>query len=107
MQTKSTKYNAMEQCRAVLSVWNEARKPGDVCRELGISGSLLTQWQEKAMAGMLEALTPREGLADTERGTALRPRLRQLLDRQAGVAQPLPRLAKRLAKLAPAPAPEK
>src|SRR5512136_1159891 len=52
-------YTAQQKCRAVLSVWTERRKPGEVCRELGFGWSILNQWQEKAMEGMLLALQPR------------------------------------------------
>jgi len=34
-------HTAEEKCRAVLSVWTERRKPGEVCRELGVAWSLL------------------------------------------------------------------
>jgi hypothetical protein len=47
-----------EKCRAVLSVWTERRKPGEVCRELGVDWGILKQWQDRAMEGMLMALQP-------------------------------------------------
>jgi hypothetical protein len=64
----------------VLSVWTERRKPGEVCRELGVAWSLLNQWQERAMEGMLLALQPR---VPVEKGVALNPRLAVLLERQS------------------------
>ena len=83
-----------EKCRAVLSVWTERRKPGEVCRELGVDWGVLQQWQDRAMEGMLLALQPR---LPVERGVALSPRLAVLLKRsQAGVMK---RLDKRLKKL--------
>ena len=83
-----------EKCRAVLSVWTERRKPGEVCRELGVAWGILKQWQDRAMEGMLLALQPR---LPVERGVALSPRLAVLLKRsQAGVMK---RLDKRLKKL--------
>jgi transposase-like protein len=83
-----------EKCRAVLLVWTERRKPGEVCRELGVDWGVLQQWQDRAMEGMLLGLQPR---LPVERGVALSPRLAVLLRRsQAGVMK---RLDKRLKKL--------
>ena len=83
-----------EKCRAVLLVWTERRKPGEVCRELGVDWGVLQQWQDRAMEGMLLALQPR---LRVERGVALSPRLAVLLKRsQAGMMK---RLDKRLKKL--------
>jgi hypothetical protein len=72
---------AEEKCRAVLSVWTERRKPGEVCRELGVAWSLLNQWQERAMEGMLLALQPR--VAVIEKAVALNSRLAVLLERKS------------------------
>jgi transposase-like protein len=83
-----------EKCRAVLLVWTERRKPGEVCRELGVDWGMLKQWQDRAMEGMLLALQPR---VQVERGVALSPRLAVLLKRsQAGMMK---RLDKRLKKV--------
>jgi transposase-like protein len=83
-----------EKCRAVLSVWTERRKPGEVCRELGVDWGMLKQWQDRAMGGMLLALQPR---VQVERGVALSPRLAVLLKKsQAGMMK---RLDKRLKKV--------
>ncbi len=83
-----------EKCRGVLLVWTERRKPGEVCRELGVDWGVLQQWQDRAMEGMLLALQPR---LPVERGIALSPRLAVLLKRsQAGMMK---RLDKRLKKL--------
>jgi transposase-like protein len=83
-----------EKCRAVLLVWTERRKPGEVCRELGVDWGVLQQWQDRAMEGMLLALQPR---VQVERGVALSPRLAVLLKKsQAGMMK---RLDKRLKKL--------
>jgi transposase-like protein len=68
---------AAEKCRAVLSVWTEKRKPAAVCRELGVKWTILMHWQNRALEGMLQALEPRQNLAQ---GTALSPRLQTLLD---------------------------
>jgi transposase-like protein len=83
-----------EKCRAVLLVWTERRKPGEVCRELGVDWGVLQQWQDRAMEGMLLALQPR---LPVERGLALSSRLAVLLKRsQAGVMKRLDKRLKRL-----------
>ena len=83
-----------EKCRAVLSVWTERRKPGEVCRELGVDWGMLKQWQDRAMEGMLMALQPR---VQVERGVALSPRLAVLLKKsQAGMMKRLDKRLKRL-----------
>ena len=91
---KVSGHTAEEKCRAVLSVWTERRKPGEVCRELGVDWGMLKQWQDRAMEGMLLALQPR---VQVERGVALSPRLAVLLKKsQAGMMK---RLDKRLKKV--------
>jgi len=83
-----------EKCRAVLSVWTERRKPGEVCRELGVAWGILQQWQDRAMEGMLLALQPR---VPVERGLALSPRLAVLLKKsQVGMMKGLDRRLKKL-----------
>ena len=83
-----------EKCRAVLSVWTERRKPGEVCRELGVAWGILQQWQDRAMEGMLLALQPR---VPVERGMALSPRLAVLLKKsQVGMMKGLDRRLKKL-----------
>jgi transposase-like protein len=85
---------AEEKCRAVLSVWTERRKPGEVCRELGVAWGVLQQWQDRAMEGMLMALQPR---VQVERGVALSPRLAVLLKKsQAGMMRGLDQRLKKL-----------
>jgi hypothetical protein len=74
-----TSYSAMEKCRAVLALWSERRKPGEICRELQIHANLLNQWQDRALRAILQALEPRITL---EKGEALSPRLQTLLDRR-------------------------
>ena len=74
-------HTAEEKCRAVLSVWTERRKPGEVCRELGVAWTVLNQWQERAMEGMLVALAasgPR-----WRKTVALNSRLAVLLERKS------------------------
>ena len=77
---KGPGHTAEEKCRAVLSVWTERRKPGEGCRELGVAWSLLSQWQERAMEGMLSALQPR--IPVMEKTVALNSRLAVLLERK-------------------------
>jgi transposase-like protein len=79
-EKKVSKHTAEERCRAVLSVWTERRKPGEVCRELGVTWNLLNQWQDQAMEGMLLALQPR---VSVEKAVALNPRLAVLLERKS------------------------
>ena len=88
-------HTAKEKCRAVLSVWTERRKPGEVCRELGVAWTVLNQWQERAMEGMLVALQPR---AAVDKAVALNSRLAVLLERKSkgGVMKELERRLTRL-----------
>jgi transposase-like protein len=87
-------YTPEEKCRAVLSVWTERRKPGEVCREMGVTWAILQQWQDRAMEGMLLALQPR---VPVERGVALSLRLAVLLRKsQAGIMKGLDKRLKRL-----------
>ena len=72
-------YGAMEKCKAVLSIWTERRRPAEICRELSIPWMVLSQWQKRAMEGMLQALEPRVSL---ERGPALSPRLQTMLEKK-------------------------
>jgi hypothetical protein len=77
---KVSAHTAEERCRAVLSVWTERRKPGQVCRELGVTWTIWREWQERAMEGMLLALQPRVA---EEKGVALNSRLAVLLERKS------------------------
>jgi len=77
---KGLGHTAEEKCRAVLSIWTERRKPGEVCRELGVAWSILNQWQERAMEGMLLALQPRVAV---DKAVALNSRLAVLLERKS------------------------
>ena len=92
-------HTAAEKCHAVLSVWTEKRRLGEVCRELGVAWSSLNQWQDRAMEGMLMALQPR---VVVDKDVALNPRLVALLERKikGGVIKGLDR---RLAKLQGSP----
>jgi transposase-like protein len=98
-------YNAHQRAQAVLTVWTERRRPAEVCRQLGINSTLLAQWQERAMAGMVAALQP-QCRSEQQLGPALTTKLERLLARQALVAEgKLAKLEKRLAKLPPEPSP--
>ncbi len=92
---KVSGHTAKEKCRAVLSVWTEKRKPGEVCRELGVAWSILNQWQERAMEGMLVALQPR---AAVDKAVALNSRLAVLLERKSKGGT-MKELERRLARL--------
>jgi hypothetical protein len=90
-------YNAQQRVQAVLSIWTERRRPGEVCQELAISPKVLSQWEKRALAAMLKAL---ESQARLEPGPVLSPKLERLLARQAGQQKGrLAKLEKRLAKL--------
>jgi len=94
---KGLGHTAQEKCRAVLALWTERRKPGEVCREMGVAWGVLQQWQDRAMEGMLLALQPR---VQVERGVALSPRLAVLLEKksQTELMRGLDRRLKRLQK---------
>src|SRR3990172_2232983 len=88
----------MEKCRAVLSIWTERRRPAEICRELSVPWMVLSQWQRRAMGGMLQALAPRGRL---EEGPALSPTLQALVDKKRLTLQTstvLGRLEKTLSK---------
>ena len=72
-------FTGMEKAKAVLSIWAERRKPAEICKEMDIRWAHLNNWQNRALAGMLEAL---EANKETEKVPALGERLRKLLDRQ-------------------------
>jgi transposase-like protein len=94
------KYNALEQCRAVLLVWSERRSMKDVCRELKISGSLLAYWQDKAMEGLIAALTPREGREVAEKGPSLSISIKRLLEKKVAEQEGKQRAQARMAGIA-------
>jgi hypothetical protein len=93
-------HTAKEKCRAVLTVWTERRKAGEVCRELGIAWTVLNQWQERAMEGMLVALQPRVAV---DKAVALNTRLALLLERKSKGGT-MKELERRLARLQGMPA---
>ena len=98
-QESKRKFNASEQCRAVLLVWTGRQSASEVCRALKVSASLLTMWQEKAMEGLLAALEPRDGRAKAVGGPALSLPLKRLLDKKMADREGLERLSNRLDRL--------
>ena len=99
-------YNAQQRAQAVLSIWSERRRPGEVCQEPAISPAVLSHWEKGALAAMLKAL---ESQTRLEPGPALSPKLERLLARQALQQKGrMAKLEKRLVKLqepkAPPPA---
>jgi transposase-like protein len=53
-------FDPQQKITAVLSIWTERRSSSQVCQELDISPSLLGQWQNLAIEGMLKALDPKK-----------------------------------------------
>jgi transposase-like protein len=93
-RTPSPHYSAQEKVQAVLAVWTEKARPAEISRQLSINWITLSQWQDRAMEGMLQALESRVNLAN---GEALSPRLQALLSRRQ--QQPASRLSNRLEKI--------
>ena len=79
--TEQERIGAVEKCRAVLTVWTERQQAATLCREMGISAALFSQWQDRALSGMLAALEPRGTRAGTD-GPALSELVKRLLDRK-------------------------
>lgn len=75
----SSEYSAEQKAQAVLAVWTERARPGEVCRQLSIAAMTFSHWQDRAMEGMLQALESRVNLS---KGEALSPRLRNLIMRR-------------------------
>ena len=93
-EKRERRHTPEEKCRAVLAIWTERRRPGEVCRDLGVDWAVLQQWQDRAMQGMLMGLQPRVW---GDRGVALSPRLTVLLKKsQAGIMKGLDKRLKKL-----------
>lgn len=90
-RTKRRRFTPQEKITAVLSVWTERRTTTETCRQLSISSSLLSQWQNQAMEGMLTALSPRK----PEKQAPLNSRLTRLIEKN--LADPTAKLERRLA----------
>ena len=100
---QATNHGAMEKCQAVLAVWTERRRPAEICRELGVPWMVLSEWQKRAMEGMLQALEPRVSL---DKGPALSPRLLALLEKKRLTLPAQSRLEKTLSRAQEARKPE-
>jgi hypothetical protein len=57
----------------------------ELCRDLGVSWNVLNQWQETAMAGLLQALEPKAKLPSGQ--VPLSTRLQGLLERNLAKAE--------------------
>lgn len=94
-RTPPPHHTAQEKAQAVLAVWMEKARPAEICRQLSINWITFSQWQKRAMEGMLQALESRVNLAS---GEALSPRLQALIARRQH-AQSISRLSNRLEKI--------
>ena len=86
-------FDPQQKITAVLSIWTERRTSAQLCQEMDISPSLLGQWQNLAIEGMLNAL-------DAKKKDPLPPlnhRLSRLIQKK--LAEPSARLEKRLEAL--------
>jgi transposase-like protein len=83
-------FEAQQKITAVLSIWTERRTSAQVCQELSISPTLLGQWQNLAIEGMLKALDPTK----KDPLPPLGHRLNRLIEKK--LAGPTDRLEERL-----------
>ena len=58
LKTPRRIFDPQQKITAVLSIWTERRSTAQICQEMEISPSLLGQWQNLAIEGMLKALDP-------------------------------------------------
>lgn len=79
------RFSAADKSRAVLTLWTERRSLTELCRELGVSWNVLNQWQEVAMAGLLQALEPKRKVPCGQ--IPLSMRLQGLLERNLARAE--------------------
>jgi transposase-like protein len=86
-------FDPQQKITAVLSIWTERRTTSQVCQELEISPTLLGQWQNLAIEGMLKALDPTK----KDPVPPLNHRLSRLIEKK--LAGPNGRLEKRLKTL--------
>lgn len=56
--TQRRVFDPQKKITAVLSIWTERRTTAQICQEMEISPTLLGQWQNRAIEGMLKALDP-------------------------------------------------
>jgi transposase-like protein len=86
-------FEPQQKITAVLSIWSERRTSAQVCQELSISPTLLGQWQNLAIEGMLKALDPNK----KDPLPPINQRLSRLIEKK--LASPNDRLTKRLKAL--------
>lgn len=96
-------FSAADKSRAVLSLWTERRSLTELCRELEVSWTVINQWQEQAMAGLLQALEPKRKAPAGQ--IPLSTRLQGLLERNLARTElsALPGATVPPAKAAPTP----
>jgi hypothetical protein len=90
-------HSAREKAEAVLAWWTERRRPSEICRDLKITGPVLTHWQERAMEGILTALEPRTRSAEDQK-PPLPAKVERLLARKTA-SEGQTRLSRRLTAL--------
>jgi hypothetical protein len=93
---KGPEPGALEKCTAVLSIWQERRRPSEVSREYSVPYAVINHWQNRALEGMLQALEPRVRM---EKVPALSPRLQALLERKRLKEAAGSRLEERLVRI--------
>lgn len=98
-RTQSYRQHSVKtKCEAVLSIWAERRMPAELCRELGINWAVLSQWQNKALEGMIQALEPK--INGEVKNPALCPKLEQRLLKKMAKREPkLSKLEQRLTSI--------
>ena len=87
---KRRRFDPQQKITAVLSVWTERRTTSQICQEMSISPTLLSQWQNLAMEGMLSSLSPKR----PQQQTPLSSRLSKLIEKN--LPDPTAKLQKRL-----------
>lgn len=65
----------------MLQIWTEKTTVSQMAKEKGLTWTLLTQWQDQAMAGMLAVLEPKN--RQCPKPSPLSSRLQQLLEKKA------------------------
>jgi transposase-like protein len=82
-------FSAPERAQAVLTLWSRSQRPSAICRQMGIPPMMLSLWEKRAMAGMLQALEPRSAQIQAP-VPLLASRLQRLLARLStpGAAHP-------------------
>jgi replicative superfamily II helicase len=91
-------HSAREKTEAVLAWWTERRRTSEICRDMKITSNLLSQWQDRAMEGILAALEPRTRSAEDQK-PALPAKVERLLARKTA-PEAQSRLSRRLTALA-------